>query len=290
VVYRLQVRVRYADCDLQGVVFNANYLVYVDDVIEQWLTTALPAGELDYMVKKATLEWSSPATRGDLLDLTASVSRWGRTSYDVTVRGEVAGREVFTAVMTCINVAPGTHTPTPVPEIVRAALTAQPAPHPVPPGAPGVSCVFVCHDGRGRVLLARRAAGARDEPGTWDTGAGAIEYGESFEEAVAREVREEYRTEVRKLATLGVRNVLRDEHVRSEGGRRPPTPSPIEPDSSAVSHWVAVVFAVEVDPNPVAIGEPHKFDRIGWYSPDTPPEPAHSQLAETLALFRAANP
>jgi len=81
--YALQIRVRYAECDLQGVVFNANYLVYVDDIIERWLTTALPAGDLDYMVKKATVEWSAPARRGDLLDLTASVSRWGRTSYDV---------------------------------------------------------------------------------------------------------------------------------------------------------------------------------------------------------------
>lgn len=122
-VYAQRIRVRYAECDLQGVVFNANYLVYVDDVIEQWLTRAVPAGDLDYMVKKATIEWSAPARRGDVLDLTASVSRWGRTSYDVTVRGEVAGAEIFTAVMTCINVAPGTHTPTPVPDKVRAALS-----------------------------------------------------------------------------------------------------------------------------------------------------------------------
>ena len=28
----------------------------------------------------------------DLIDLTATVSRWGRTSFDVTMRGEVAGR------------------------------------------------------------------------------------------------------------------------------------------------------------------------------------------------------
>ena len=270
--YALQIRVRYAECDLQGVVFNANYLVYVDDVIERWLTAALPAGELDYMVKKATIEWSAPARRGNLLDLTASVSRWGRTSYDVEVRGEVAGTGIFTAVMTCINVAPGTHTPTPVPEAVRAALDAPARPEPPtaparpePATAPGVSCVFVCHDGSGRVLLARRSAGARDEPGTWDTGAGAIEHGESFEDAVAREVREEYRAEVRKLTTLGVRNVLRGD-----------------------THWVAVVFAVEVDPEAVEIGEPHKFDELGWFSPDAPPQPAHSQLDETLALFRAA--
>ncbi|MBA9006840.1 NUDIX domain-containing protein [Thermomonospora cellulosilytica] len=130
--------------------------------------------------------------------------------------------------------------------------------------APAVSCVFVCHDGTGRVLLARRGAGARDEPGTWDTGAGALEFGETFEAAVTREVREEYSAQPLEITLLGIRNVLRDE---------PP------------SHWVAVVFAVRVDPAAVAIGEPHKFDRLGWFSPDALPEPAHSQLRPTLALF-----
>ncbi|MFF4988744.1 NUDIX domain-containing protein [Streptosporangium saharense] len=129
---------------------------------------------------------------------------------------------------------------------------------------PAVSCVFVCHDGEGRVLLARRGAGARDEPGTWDCGAGALEYGESFEAAVAREVREEYTADALGVETLGVRNVVRPE---------------------LDSHWVAVVFAVRVDPARVAIGEPHKFDRLDWFDPGDLPEPPHSQLRETLALF-----
>jgi len=132
------------------------------------------------------------------------------------------------------------------------------------PRTPSVSCVFVCHDGAGRLLLARRGTGARDEPGTWDTGAGALEYGETFEAAVAREVREEYATTPLEVALLGVRNVLRDD---------PP------------SHWVAVVFAVRVDPATVAIGEPHKFDRLGWYTRDALPTPLHSQLPPTLALL-----
>jgi 8-oxo-dGTP pyrophosphatase MutT (NUDIX family) len=127
--------------------------------------------------------------------------------------------------------------------------------------------VFVCHDGAGRILLARRASAARDEPGSWDTGAGALEYGEEFAEAVAREVAEEYSAAAREIRLLGVRNVVR-------------------PDS----HWVALVFAVRVDPDGVAIGEPHKFDAIGWYDPAAPPEPAHSQLATTLALFREGTP
>lgn len=127
---------------------------------------------------------------------------------------------------------------------------------------PTVSCVFVCHDGEGRILLARRGAGARDEPGTWDTGAGALEHGETFEEAVTREVREEYSTVPLRITTIGVRNVLRGS-----------------------SHWVAVINAVQVDPAEVAIGEPHKFDELGWFRPDELPAPLHSQLPATLAVF-----
>lgn len=133
------------------------------------------------------------------------------------------------------------------------------------PSEPRVSCVFICHDGAGAVLLARRSAGARDEPGTWDTGAGALEFGETFEAAVTREVREEYATEPREISLLGVRNVVRAE---------PP------------SHWVAVVFAVLVEPGGVAIGEPHKFDELGWFRPGALPSPLHSQLEPTLELYR----
>ena len=129
---------------------------------------------------------------------------------------------------------------------------------------PEVSCVFVCHDGAGRILLARRSARARDEPGAWDCGAGALEFGETFEEAVTREVVEEYATAPLAIDLLGVRNVLRPG-----------------------SHWVAVVFAVRLDPAAARIGEPHKFDEIGWFDRAAPPSPLHSQLPATLELFGA---
>jgi 8-oxo-dGTP diphosphatase len=129
---------------------------------------------------------------------------------------------------------------------------------------PDVSCVFVCHDGAGRILLARRSEQARDEPGAWDCGAGALEFGETFEAAVTREVGEEYTASPLEIRQLGVRNVLRDD---------PP------------SHWVAVIFAVRVDPASVRIGEPHKFDELAWFARGELPSPLHSQLPATLALL-----
>ena len=53
------------------------------------------------------------------------------------------------------------------------------------------------------------------------------------------------------------------------------------------SHWVAVLFAVTVDPAAVAIGEPHKFDALGWYRRDDLPAPLHSQLSATLEIVTA---
>jgi acyl-CoA thioester hydrolase len=123
VSFSVQIRIRYNECDVQGVVFNANYLIYVDETLERWIADVLGPGALDMMVKKASVEWYSSATHGEVLELVPAVSRWGSTSYDVTVTGRVGDRPVFTATMVYINVIPGTKTPAPVPEDVRAALS-----------------------------------------------------------------------------------------------------------------------------------------------------------------------
>ncbi|GIH19895.1 acyl-CoA thioesterase [Rugosimonospora africana] len=120
--YTVRIRVRYNECDVQGVVFNANYLVYVDETVDRWITDTLGEDAIDVMVKKATVEWSSPARRGEVLDLVPAVSRWGRSSFDLTVTGSVGDRPVFTATLLYVNVEPGSKTPAPVPERVRAAL------------------------------------------------------------------------------------------------------------------------------------------------------------------------
>lgn len=125
--FRHPVRVRYGDCDMQGVVFNANYLAYVDDAVDAWFATVLGptyTESFDFMLKKATVEWSSPARYRDQLDLDVSASRWGTTSFDVTVEGSVGGRPAFTATIVYVAVDREAHTPVPVPDDLRAALAA----------------------------------------------------------------------------------------------------------------------------------------------------------------------
>jgi acyl-CoA thioester hydrolase len=125
VTYRHEVRIRYGECDMQKVVFNANYLAYIDDATDTWFREALGTFELegfDFMVKKVAIEWSSAARFGEVLELDVEVTRWGRSSFDVGVIGQVGERPVLTATLVYVSTVPGEAKATSVPEQVRAAL------------------------------------------------------------------------------------------------------------------------------------------------------------------------
>ncbi len=131
----------------------------------------------------------------------------------------------------------------------------------------GVGVVFICHDGQGNILMHKRSAACRDEQGRWDVGGGSMEVGETFEEAVRREVREEYGTEPVRVELASVQNLLR-------GG------------GEALSHWVSAVHVVLVDRESATVGEPEKADEIGWFPLGAFPTPVHSCLAIVLDAAR----
>ena len=122
----------------------------------------------------------------------------------------------------------------------------------------GVTIVFACHDGDGNYLFAKRGPNCRDEHGTWDCGAGALEFGTTIEETLRKEIGEEYTASVLSHEFLGYRDV----HREYEGNR---------------THWLALDFKVHVDTNGVSNGEPHKMEEIGWFKLHTFPELMHSQ-------------
>jgi 8-oxo-dGTP diphosphatase len=136
-------------------------------------------------------------------------------------------------------------------------------------GAIGVSVVFFCHDGEGNFVLHKRSQNCRDEQGRWDVGGGALEFGESFEGAVKREIKEEYGVKALDLKYLGVSNILRG-------------------TKGLKSHWVAIFFAVKVDPKKVKNGDPFKIDKIGWFRKDKLPRPMHSKYGYIFKLVKEA--
>ncbi|MBU0590053.1 MAG: YbgC/FadM family acyl-CoA thioesterase [Gammaproteobacteria bacterium] len=82
-----RLRVRWAEVDMQKIVFNAHYLMYLDTAIaDYWRALALPyeasMHELsgDLYVKKATLEYHASARYDEQLDIGLKCARIGNSS------------------------------------------------------------------------------------------------------------------------------------------------------------------------------------------------------------------
>ena len=131
----------------------------------------------------------------------------------------------------------------------------------------GVTIVYFCHDGKGNFIMAKRSDNARDEQQRWDIGGGGLEFGDTVENTLRKEIKEEYCTDVSEMEFLGYRDVHREHEGR-------PT------------HWIALDFKVLIDPAKVRNGEPHKFEEVGWFTRDALPENLHSQLPNFLRLYR----
>jgi acyl-CoA thioester hydrolase len=84
-----ELRVRYGECDPQGIVFNANYLAYFDvAVTELWRATVGPWQAMvergyDVVVAEANVRFRAPARFDDVIALGARVAELGTTSLRV---------------------------------------------------------------------------------------------------------------------------------------------------------------------------------------------------------------
>jgi ADP-ribose pyrophosphatase YjhB (NUDIX family) len=131
----------------------------------------------------------------------------------------------------------------------------------------GVSVVFFCHDGAGKLFFAKRSEKARDEAGRWDVGAGGLKWGERAEDTVKRELMEEFGAEPLEIEFLGYRDAFR----QSVDG----TPT----------HWLGLDFLVRVDPAQVRLMEPDMADSFGWFEFHELPDPLHSQIPIALEQY-----
>ena len=124
-----RLRVRWAEVDMQKIVFNGHYLMYFDTAVAAyWRTLALPYHETmhalqgDLYVRKATLDYEGSARYDDACDVGLRCARIGNSSMVFTAavfRGEqrlVHGELVY------VFADPATQTSRPVPPSLRAAL------------------------------------------------------------------------------------------------------------------------------------------------------------------------
>ena len=124
-----RLRVRWAEIDMQKIVFNGHYLTYIDTAVTAyWGRLALPyetafhilGGEL--YVKKATLEYHASARMDDDLSVGMKCSRLGKSSM-VFEAGIFRGDKLLiSGELIYVFADPHTQTSKPIPEALRHIL------------------------------------------------------------------------------------------------------------------------------------------------------------------------
>jgi acyl-CoA thioester hydrolase len=122
-----QIRVRYSECDQQGVVFNAHYVAYMDDATEVWVRSVSPDGDeqklgWEWMVVHVGVDWVSSARTGEILDIDVAIVSWGTSSFHFGFIGKVGDRLVFRGRSICVTVDKSTFQKMPTPVHIRQLM------------------------------------------------------------------------------------------------------------------------------------------------------------------------
>ncbi len=123
-------KIRYSDCDPQGIVFNANFARYWDDAVTDWFEelgfggTELGGIDVDVVTARLEIDFKAAAKLGDTLVTETAVERIGDTSLTVLVTTSrqsdsqivAAGKAIY------VFVDPAEFRPITVPESFREAV------------------------------------------------------------------------------------------------------------------------------------------------------------------------
>ena len=90
--FGIDVRVRWQECDAQGIAFNGSYLGWLEIAQAEYFRNlgfsiyrVAAAGYFDSAVAKVTIEYKAPVRVDEMLDLRARVARIGNTSMALEV-------------------------------------------------------------------------------------------------------------------------------------------------------------------------------------------------------------
>jgi acyl-CoA thioester hydrolase len=127
--FEYQLRVRYAECDMQGVVFNAHYLSFFDvSLTELWRAAfgsyqAMLDHGVDLVVAAASVRYLRPARFDDELTIGIAVAKFGTSSVTTSHSVRRGESDVALGEMTHVFVAADTMGKTPIPAWARDGLS-----------------------------------------------------------------------------------------------------------------------------------------------------------------------
>ena len=126
-----RLRVRWAEVDRQGIVFNGHYLTYFDvGITEYYRALGYPYPDglaqhgTDLYVRKAEVEYHASAKYDDEVDVCVRVERLGRSSFDFRIEIHRADQMLVGGKVIYVNADPVARKSAPLPDFLRNAITA----------------------------------------------------------------------------------------------------------------------------------------------------------------------
>lgn len=126
--FRHPLRVRFHECDPQGIVFNANFLAYADIAMTELYREAFGSWSfvtdsgLDMVVAEANARFMAPLHFDEEVELVASVTRLGTTSTTTLIEIERDGTTVAEVTLRHVLVDLESREKTPITDDLRAGL------------------------------------------------------------------------------------------------------------------------------------------------------------------------
>jgi mutator protein MutT len=109
----------------------------------------------------------------------------------------------------------------------------------------GVGVGAAIFNEEGKLFITLRGKEAKNERGKWEIPGGSVEFGETFEHAIKREIKEEHGIEIEAIELLGIcDHIIPDEH----------------------QHWVSPTYICRITKGEPKILEPHKCEKFGWFT------------------------
>lgn len=124
-----ELRVRYSECDSQGIVFNANWFMYMDVAMNEFLRETIGGYQhlpesmnVELVVAETGARYRGAARYDEVLTFRVKLARLGTSSLRMEMDGLRGEELIFEGFLEYVCVDANSLTPVPIPDRIRGML------------------------------------------------------------------------------------------------------------------------------------------------------------------------
>jgi 4-hydroxybenzoyl-CoA thioesterase len=127
-LFRYPVDIQFRHCDPAGIVYYPRFIDMAEGAIEEWMLTVLGESYREWIFNrrlglprvKVSCEFLRTCSMGERVELLLRLVKFGRSSFELLVEGEVAGETRFKITLVLVSISLETMRPVPFSDKLRA--------------------------------------------------------------------------------------------------------------------------------------------------------------------------